>query len=119
MTWPCRPFSSSAVRASVTHCAIVSASFRHGMTTDTRMARPGYGLMRVCLVYDCLYPYTVGGAERWYRNLAEELVARGHEVTYLTRLQWDDAPVVPGVRVLAVAPRMELYGHGRRRLLPP
>ena len=26
--------------------------------------------MRICLVYDCLFPYTVGGAERWYRNLA-------------------------------------------------
>jgi len=33
------------------------------------------GRMRVCVVYDCLYPYTVGGAERWYRNLADELVA--------------------------------------------
>ena len=35
------------------------------------------GPMRVCLIYDCLFPYTVGGAERWYRNLAERLVARG------------------------------------------
>jgi len=75
--------------------------------------------VRVCLIYDCLYPYTVGGAERWYRNLAEQLVARGHEVTYLTRRQWDGEADVPGVRVLAVAPQMELYAHGRRRLLPP
>ena len=37
--------------------------------------------MRVCLVYDCLYPFTIGGAERWYRNLAERLAASGHEVT--------------------------------------
>ena len=36
----------------------------------------GSGLaMRICLVYDCLFPYTVGGAERWYRNLAERLAA--------------------------------------------
>jgi glycosyltransferase involved in cell wall biosynthesis len=89
------------------------------MTTETRMAGPGYGLVRVCLVYDCLYPYTVGGAERWYRNLAERLVAEGHDVTYLTRRQWDGEAEVPGVRVLAVAPRMELYARGRRRLLPP
>ena len=27
--------------------------------------------MRICLVYDCLFPHTVGGAERWYRNLAQ------------------------------------------------
>lgn len=77
--------------------------------------------MRVCIVYDCLYPYTVGGAERWYRNLAERLAAAGHEVTFLTRRQWEhDADVdVPGVRVLSVSPRTELYVGGRRRLLPP
>jgi glycosyltransferase involved in cell wall biosynthesis len=77
--------------------------------------------MHVCLVYDCLYPYTVGGAERWYRNVAERLAASGHEVTFLTRRQWArDADVdVPGVRVIAVSPRMELYAGGRRRLLPP
>ena len=44
--------------------------------------------MRVCLVYDCLFPYTVGGAERWYRNLSERLAADGHDVTYLTLRQW-------------------------------
>ncbi|MFL6031034.1 MAG: glycosyltransferase family 4 protein [Gaiellaceae bacterium] len=77
--------------------------------------------MRVCLVYDCLYPYTVGGAERWYRNVGEHLAARGHEVTFLTRRQWDrDEVQVPGVRVLAVSPRMDLYdARGRRRFLPP
>ena len=58
--------------------------------------------MRCCLAYDCLYPWTVGGAELWYRNLAERLAADGHEVTYLTRLQWDasDPPDIPGVRPL-------------------
>jgi glycosyltransferase involved in cell wall biosynthesis len=77
--------------------------------------------MRVCLVYDCLYPHTVGGAERWYRNLAELLAARGHDVTYLTLRQWDrDAGAgVPGVDVRAVGPRMALYTGGRRRILPP
>ena len=77
--------------------------------------------MRICLVYDCLYPYTIGGAERWYRNLAERLAAAGHEVTFLTRRQWDrdDEVDVPGVRVIAVSPRAELYARGRRRLLPP
>ena len=76
--------------------------------------------MQICLVYDCLYPYTVGGAERWYRNLAERLAASGHEVTLLTRRQWEGNDVhVPGVNVVAVSPRMELYVHGRRRILPP
>jgi glycosyltransferase involved in cell wall biosynthesis len=77
--------------------------------------------MRVCLVYDCLFPHTVGGAERWYRNLAERLARDGHEVTYLTLRQWarPDDPGVPGVDVRAVGPRLELYTGGRRRILPP
>jgi len=77
--------------------------------------------MRVCLVYDVLYPHTVGGAERWYRNIALRLAADGHDVTYLTMRQWDTAapPDLPGVRVIAVAGRMPVYSGGRRRLLPP
>ena len=76
--------------------------------------------MRICLVYDCLFPHTVGGAERWYRNLALRLVAQGHDVTYVTMRQWDDEPDLPGVRVIAAGPRMELYsGPGQRRILPP
>jgi glycosyltransferase involved in cell wall biosynthesis len=77
--------------------------------------------MRICVVYDCLFPYTVGGAERWYRNLAERLAAEGHDVTYLTRPQWDrgerielDGPV----RVVTAGPRIGLYtADGRRRIL--
>jgi glycosyltransferase involved in cell wall biosynthesis len=78
--------------------------------------------MRICIVYDCLFPWTYGGAERWYRNLAERLASEGHEVTYLTRLQWDpaDPPRLPGVRVVAVSGRDELYGaDGNRRVGPP
>lgn len=79
--------------------------------------------MRVCVVYDCLYPYTVGGGERWYRNLAERLAADGHEVTYLTLRQWDrraQPDVGERVRVATAGPRMALYtAGGRRRILPP
>jgi len=78
--------------------------------------------MRICLIYDCLYPYTVGGAERWYRNLAERLAADGHQVTYLTLRQWerDESADVAGVNVVAVGPRLALYtASGRRKVLPP
>jgi glycosyltransferase involved in cell wall biosynthesis len=81
--------------------------------------------MRVCVVYDCLFPHTVGGAERWYRDLAERLAAEGdHEVTYLTLRQWDrrgpGADVDARVRVVTAGPRMALYtAGGRRRILPP
>jgi glycosyltransferase involved in cell wall biosynthesis len=82
--------------------------------------------MRVCLIYDCLFPYTVGGAERWYRNLAERLVAEGHEVTYLTLRQWERGEQLdldPRIRVVTAGPRMALYtgppAPCRRRILPP
>jgi glycosyltransferase involved in cell wall biosynthesis len=81
--------------------------------------------VRVCVVYDCLFPHTVGGAERWYRDLAERLAADGdHEVTYLTLRQWDrrgpGAEVGARVRVVTAGPRMALYtAGGRRRILPP
>jgi glycosyltransferase involved in cell wall biosynthesis len=78
--------------------------------------------MRVCLVYDCLYPWTVGGAERWMRSLASALANDGHTVTYLTRLQWDpaDPPKIDGVDVIAVSGRDDLYGpNGNRRVGPP
>jgi hypothetical protein len=76
--------------------------------------------VQICLVYDVLYPQTVGGAERWYRNLALRLVDAGHNVTYLTMQNWDAEaePDLPGVRVIAVTPGMPLYTDGRRRILP-
>lgn len=77
--------------------------------------------MRICIIYDCLFPWTIGGAENWYRNLAERLAANGHEIIYLTLQQWDDgeAPNIPGVRVIPVGPRMPLYKAGKRRIIPP
>jgi len=76
--------------------------------------------MRICLVYDCLYPYTVGGAERWYRNLALRLRDAGHDVTYLTLRQWDgELDDLGGIDVRIVGPRMALYTGDRRRVLPP
>jgi glycosyltransferase involved in cell wall biosynthesis len=75
--------------------------------------------MRICLVYDCLFPWTVGGAERWYRSLAERLTEDGHDVTYLTRLQWgaEDSPDLPGVEVIPVSRFEPLYGpDGNRQI---
>src|SRR3954463_7997529 len=78
--------------------------------------------VRVCLVYDCLFPHTVGGAERWYRGVAERLAAEGDEVASLTLRQWDRGadPGVPSVDVITAGPRLSLYTRsGRRRILPP
>jgi glycosyltransferase involved in cell wall biosynthesis len=85
------------------------------------LTAPGRPL-RVCLVYDCLYPHTVGGAEKWYRNVGRRLAADGHDVTYLTLRQWRNGTDASydGVKVVAVGPQMALYTRtGRRRILPP
>jgi glycosyltransferase involved in cell wall biosynthesis len=78
--------------------------------------------MRIAIVYDCLYPFTVGGAERRYRSVVAQLAQR-HDVTYLTRRQWErgaQLDVPPGVRVVAVSGGRRLYGaSGRRRIAPP
>jgi glycosyltransferase involved in cell wall biosynthesis len=86
-------------------------------------ARPGGSPpLRIAIVYDCLYPHTIGGCERWYRSVAQRLATR-HRVTYLTRTQWDkgkapDAP--PGVEVIGLSGGRQLYtASGRRRILPP
>jgi glycosyltransferase involved in cell wall biosynthesis len=78
--------------------------------------------LRIAIVYDCLYPHTIGGCERWYRGVAERLASR-HRVSYLTRTQWDaaegpDAPA--GVEVLGLDGGRQLYtASGRRRIAPP
>ncbi len=56
---------------------------------------------RVALVYDHLWPHTVGGAERWYSAIADEL-ARAQPVTLVSR-------TFPGERPGAV----EVVGLGR------
>jgi glycosyltransferase involved in cell wall biosynthesis len=75
--------------------------------------------VRIAVIYDCLYPNTLGGAERWYRGLAEHLHG-SHQVTYLTRRQWDDdAGLETPFPVVAVSPGGPLYTRsGRRRIWP-
>lgn len=75
--------------------------------------------MRIAIVYDCLYPNTVGGAERWYRNLAERLEDE-HEIVYLTRTQWGSEGPGTSFETVSVAPGGDLYtASGRRRIGPP
>jgi glycosyltransferase involved in cell wall biosynthesis len=76
--------------------------------------------VRIAVAYDCLFPWSKGGGERLYRTFAEEFAAAGHEVTYITRRQWDgDAPVIDGFRVEVVSEDRELYDANGVRQLPP
>ncbi len=76
--------------------------------------------LSVCVVYDCLFPLTHGGAERWYRVLADRFVEAGATVTYLTRRQWpNESPNWAGVTVIAVSRGGDLYdAEGTRQIGP-
>ncbi len=76
--------------------------------------------MRIAIIYDCLYPNTIGGGEHWYRKLADGLASK-HRVTYLTRHQWkrSEGPDT-AFKTVAVSPGGPLYKKsGRRRMFGP
>jgi glycosyltransferase involved in cell wall biosynthesis len=77
--------------------------------------------VRICLVYDHLFPQTIGGMERWLRDLALRLASLGHEVTYITMRHWeaDAEPVLEGVRIIGVVDPGRVYADGRRALVSP
>jgi len=50
---------------------------------------------RAAVVYDCLYPLSLGGGELLYRRIAELLVTRGFSTDYVTRSAWDTKPDTP------------------------
>jgi glycosyltransferase involved in cell wall biosynthesis len=75
--------------------------------------------MRICLVYDHVFPQTVGGAERWMRDLALRLADAGHEVTYLTMRHEGETPALPGVRLVGLTAAGRVYREDRRALGPP
>ena len=88
-----------------------------GDCADRLLTLRGVG---ICVIYDCLFPLTVGGAERWYRELSEGFAAAGADVTYLTRRQWT-GPLEGSalMKVIPVSGPAELYDHdGTRRLGP-
>ena len=72
--------------------------------------------LRIGLVYDALYPYVTGGAEKRYHELAKRLAER-HEVHYLTWRFWDgpDQIVEDGITLHGVGRTPALYGADGKR----
>ncbi|MES1245042.1 MAG: glycosyltransferase family 4 protein [Acidobacteriota bacterium] len=70
--------------------------------------------MRVLLVYDCLYPASVGGVEHRNHELARALAARGHRVTLAGFADCSSEPM-PGVEILPLAPPGRLYTEAGKR----
>lgn len=74
--------------------------------------------MRIAFVYDALYPYVRGGAERRYFELGKRLSAR-HEVHYISWGHWSgpDPAYEQGMRLHSVGAPRALYGADGKRTL--
>ncbi len=77
--------------------------------------------MRVALIYDAVYPYIAGGAERRIYAIAAT-ISSGHEVALYGLNYWrkDPSRRLPRCTYVSVAPAVALYTRsGRRSLLEP
>jgi glycosyltransferase involved in cell wall biosynthesis len=76
--------------------------------------------LRVAFVYDAVYPWIKGGAERRYYELARRLAARGYEVHWYGMKCWDGPRTVllDGVWYHGICRSRSLYTRtGRRSVL--
>jgi len=76
--------------------------------------------MRIAFLYDCIYPYTIGGVERRVHEIGRRLAARGHDVHLFGMKFWDGLGTIEqeGVHIHGVSPASPLYAGGRRAILP-
>jgi len=70
--------------------------------------------LRILLLYDCLYPASVGGVEHRNHELARALVARGHRVTLAGFAEAPSSPA-PGIEILPVGRPGRLYTEAGKR----
>jgi len=77
-----------------------------------------YATMKIAYVYDVIYPYVIGGAEKRIWELARRLVQKGHEVTLFGMKYWEGEDIIykEGVRLWGVCPPQELFVKGRRSI---
>jgi glycosyltransferase involved in cell wall biosynthesis len=76
--------------------------------------------MRIAFLYDCIYPYTIGGVERRVHEIGRRLAARGHDIHHFGMKFWDGPETIEegGVHIHGVSPASPLYSGGRRAILP-
>jgi L-malate glycosyltransferase len=74
--------------------------------------------MKIAFVYDVIYPYVKGGAEKRIQELAVRLSARGHDVHIIGMKYWDgpDSLEKDGVTWHGICPAQPLYDDGRRTI---
>ncbi|CAG0995341.1 MAG: glycosyltransferase family 4 protein [Candidatus Methanoperedens sp.] len=74
--------------------------------------------MKIAFVYDAIYPWVKGGAEKRIYELGKRLVAKGNEVHIFGVKWWDGADIIQneGMVLHGVCGKMELYINGRRSI---
>lgn len=72
--------------------------------------------MRICFVYDALFPYVKGGAERRYHELAKRMAVE-HDVHHVSWQWWEGASTttIDGVVLHGVGAPPKLYGEDGKR----
>ncbi len=72
--------------------------------------------MKIAFVYDAVYPWVKGGAEKRIYELGKRLAGKGNEVHIFGIKWWDGADIVEseGMVLHGVCRPMELYVNGRR-----
>ena len=74
--------------------------------------------MKIAYVYDRIYPYLKGGAEKRILEISKRLAERGHEVHLFGMKFWDgeDVFIKDGVFLHGVCEPMDMYVNGRRSI---
>ena len=70
--------------------------------------------LKILIVYDCVYPESLGGVEHRNYHLARELAQRGHSVTLAGWSKEAHQPI-PGVKVLPLPFQQSLYNSAGKR----
>jgi glycosyltransferase involved in cell wall biosynthesis len=74
--------------------------------------------MKIAFVYDAVYPWIKGGAERRIFEIGKRLAARGHEVHVFGVRWWKGASVLKHEKMIlhGVCGTLNFYVHGRRSI---
>ena len=74
--------------------------------------------MKIAFVYDAVYPWIKGGAEKRIYELGRRLAEKGNEVHVFGVRWWDGAGIIEkeGMVLHGVCSPMELYVNGRRSI---
>lgn len=74
--------------------------------------------MKIAYIYDAVYPWVKGGAEKRIYELSRRLTKRGHEVHCYGMKWWtgEDEILKDNVHLHGICPPMPLYSNGKRSI---